>query len=157
MKKFAFLLIVFLPVSSAHSADSSLNVHTIELKKQTSTPTKCSKLLSPLSIQKTLNFVFPEKYELKDNLLIVNYKNLLKEDRQILLEVTKSEKQLTIFIKKGVFKNLFLTLNYDQTQTCNIIGNLSWNGEEKRFSDNFLEYIIGHYFEKFMFSINRIS
>jgi hypothetical protein len=129
----------------------------IDISKNTNSTATCSKLLSPFGIQKIISFVFTDKYERHENDIIVSYKNLINENRKLNLELTSNMDELNIIIKKGIFKNLFLKINYKQDKDCNITGHLSWKGEEKRFSKSVLTYIIDHYFDKLMSFINRLA
>src|SRR5665647_1938814 len=98
----------------------------IDISKNTNSQAPCSKLLSALSIQKTLTFVFSENFERRESDVTVNYKNLVNEDRKLSMELTRDIDELSIIIKKGLFKNLFLKLNYKQTKYCEVKGHLSW-------------------------------
>ncbi|MBC7538588.1 MAG: hypothetical protein H7281_07195 [Bacteriovorax sp.] len=146
---------IFSYTSQALAADTS--VIEIDISKNANSPSTCTKLLSALSIQKTMNFVFSENFERRENDITVKYKNLFNEDRKLNLEMTKNTDELRILIKKGLFKNLFLNLNYKQKKYCEVSGHLSWKGEENRFSKSILVYIIDHYFDKLMSFINRLT
>jgi hypothetical protein len=158
MKIFLVLIctiIFFAAGPFAFAEDTSLI--DIDLVKKTDSKAPCSKLLSALSIQKTLTFIFSENFEHHESDITVYYKNLANEDRKLNLDLTKDIDELTIKIKKGLFQNLFLKLNYKQNKSCEVKGHLSWKGEEKRFSKSILLYIIDHYFDKLMSFINRLS
>ena len=154
--KFFFILISLATFSFVLLAEDATNME-IEISKSTSSGASCTKLLSALSVQKTLNFVFSENLERHENNITVSYKNILNEDRKLYLEMTGRTAELEIHIIKGLFKNLLLKLSYKQKKDCEINGVLSWKGEEKRYSKSLLVYIIGHYFDKLMSFLNRLT
>ncbi|MDD4974758.1 MAG: hypothetical protein PHY93_10435 [Bacteriovorax sp.] len=158
MKSFLVLIstiFIFTDITIALAEDGP--IIDIDISKNTNSKSTCSKLLSALSIQKTLTFVFSENFERRESNITVNYKNLVNEDRKLSLELKRDIDEVRITIKKGLFKNLFLKLNYKQSRFCEVKGHLSWTGEEKRFSKSILLYMIDHYFDKLMSFINRLS
>lgn len=129
----------------------------INMTKNAQSNASCNKLLSPLSTQKALNFVFSDNYQREGDDITVSYKNLSLEERKVSLNLIKKSDEFGILIKKGIFKDLYLKLTYQQKNKCEVKGSLSWKGEEKRFPKTFLVYIIDHYFDKLMSFINRLT
>ena len=76
--KFFFILISLATFSFVLLAEDATNME-IEISKSTSSGASCTKLLSALSVQKTLNFVFSENLERHENNITVSYKNILNE------------------------------------------------------------------------------